>query len=472
MGESMRVFVSYRRQDARHVAGRLADRLVERFQVFMDMDTIEPGTDFTDVIRQAVEDCDVFLSVIGPQWMAVAGRGRPAPAGRPERLGGRRDRGRTAAPGAGDPGAGRRRHHAVPRRSPGRAGVAGQPPGDDHPPRVVLLRREPADRRHRAPAGHRRHSVDPAGPAPARRSTRPWSRPTTPQPWPPSSAIAGRRRSTGSNACSGSSPQHAGARDRLVEARRHLQLSTWNSQADHAAAEGRWSDAVVLLENIRSLDPNYPDLTRRLQAATAKRRVADLQTDIRSLAAAGQWAAVVAAGQELAAVDSSRADPDGLVSRAQRGARPSRLRRRCAPGGAGGPLAPPASPQWCAVSPRRRPRRRESVLDLGGGRGRRRGRGRGDRRRRGRAGRRARHRPGSGPPATVAQPNGPSGASRHPAHREHTSVSTPPPSPSATYDTSELRTHIPADILPTCSDYVPPAGDALEVKLVGALRAR
>ena len=74
MGESMRVFVSYRRQDARHVAGRLADRLVERFQVFMDMDTIEPGTDFTDVIRQAVKDCDVFLSVIGPQWMAVRPR--------------------------------------------------------------------------------------------------------------------------------------------------------------------------------------------------------------------------------------------------------------------------------------------------------------------------------------------------------------------------------------------------------------
>jgi TIR domain len=62
------VFVSYRREDTRHVAGRLADRLVERFQVFMDMDTIEPGTDFTDVIRRAVNDCDVFLSIIGTQW--------------------------------------------------------------------------------------------------------------------------------------------------------------------------------------------------------------------------------------------------------------------------------------------------------------------------------------------------------------------------------------------------------------------
>jgi hypothetical protein len=68
---SARVFVSYRREDTRHVAGRLADRLVERFQVFMDMDTIEPGTDFTDVIRRAVNHCDVFLSVIGTQWITV-----------------------------------------------------------------------------------------------------------------------------------------------------------------------------------------------------------------------------------------------------------------------------------------------------------------------------------------------------------------------------------------------------------------
>ena len=64
------MFVSYRRQDTRHVAGRLADRLVEHFDVFMDMDTIEPGTDFTDVIRQAVESCDI-LSVIGASWTTV-----------------------------------------------------------------------------------------------------------------------------------------------------------------------------------------------------------------------------------------------------------------------------------------------------------------------------------------------------------------------------------------------------------------
>ena len=171
-------------------------------------------------------------------------------------------------------------------------------------------------------------------------------------------------------------PEHGGARDRLVEARRHLQLETWNSQADHAAGEGRWADTVVLLENIRSLDPNYPDLTRRLQAATAKRRVADLQADIRNLAAAGQWAAVIAAGQELAAIDRSRADPEGLVSqaharlaeRAQRAQpyRPSRTPRPTPAPGASRPRRPwphRRRPRWLGppASPRGSPPRRRSA---------------------------------------------------------------------------------------------------------------
>ena len=49
-------------------------------------------------------------------------------------------------------------------------------------------------------------------------------------------------------------------------------------------------------------------------------------------------------------------------------------------------------------------------------------------------------------------------------------VSTPPPGASPTLDTSELRTHIPTDIRSTCAEYAPPAGDDLEIKLVGALR--
>jgi hypothetical protein len=68
------IFISYRRKQASGVAGRLYDRLADRFgeaQVFMDVASIGPGVDFTDVITRAVAACDVLLAVIGPGWLAV-----------------------------------------------------------------------------------------------------------------------------------------------------------------------------------------------------------------------------------------------------------------------------------------------------------------------------------------------------------------------------------------------------------------
>jgi hypothetical protein len=74
------VFISYRRQDAPDLAGRLYDRLEERFgedRVFMDVDSIEPGLDFSAVISRAVSSCAVLLVVIGDKWLtATDARGR------------------------------------------------------------------------------------------------------------------------------------------------------------------------------------------------------------------------------------------------------------------------------------------------------------------------------------------------------------------------------------------------------------
>jgi hypothetical protein len=56
-GEAGRIFLSYRREDTRHMAGRLADHLNFRFgpgTVFMDVDAIEPGADFMKSIAEAV----------------------------------------------------------------------------------------------------------------------------------------------------------------------------------------------------------------------------------------------------------------------------------------------------------------------------------------------------------------------------------------------------------------------------------
>ena len=67
-GERRRVFLSYRRTDTQHVAGRAADKLADRFELFMDVDTIPPGVDFADYLTRAVGGCDVLLAFIGEHW--------------------------------------------------------------------------------------------------------------------------------------------------------------------------------------------------------------------------------------------------------------------------------------------------------------------------------------------------------------------------------------------------------------------
>jgi hypothetical protein len=74
------IFVSYRRQENSGLAGRLYDRLAGHFgedQVFIDVDTIEPGVDFAEEISRAVAACEVLLAVIGPNWLTASDkRGR------------------------------------------------------------------------------------------------------------------------------------------------------------------------------------------------------------------------------------------------------------------------------------------------------------------------------------------------------------------------------------------------------------
>ena len=68
------IFISYRRADAPGHAGRLFDRLVDRFgqaSVFKDLDSMEPGADFVEVIEETVARCDALIAVIGRDWLAA-----------------------------------------------------------------------------------------------------------------------------------------------------------------------------------------------------------------------------------------------------------------------------------------------------------------------------------------------------------------------------------------------------------------
>ena len=67
------IFVSYRRTDAAGHAGRLYDQLANRFgaaNIFKDLDSMEPGADFAEVIEDTVARCDAVIVVIGSDWVS------------------------------------------------------------------------------------------------------------------------------------------------------------------------------------------------------------------------------------------------------------------------------------------------------------------------------------------------------------------------------------------------------------------
>jgi hypothetical protein len=75
------IFISYRREDSAGWTGRLTDSLKEHFgpeSIFMDIDGIELGTDFTVALHRALESCTIVLAMIGPEWATLTDKsGRP-----------------------------------------------------------------------------------------------------------------------------------------------------------------------------------------------------------------------------------------------------------------------------------------------------------------------------------------------------------------------------------------------------------
>lgn len=69
-----RIFLSYRREETAYPAGWLFDRLADQlssYEIFKDVDSIEPGDDFVAKITNAVESCEVLLALIGDRWLTI-----------------------------------------------------------------------------------------------------------------------------------------------------------------------------------------------------------------------------------------------------------------------------------------------------------------------------------------------------------------------------------------------------------------
>jgi predicted ATPase/class 3 adenylate cyclase len=71
-GAPQRVFLTYRRSDTAGYAGRLHEDLGKRLgqqNVFIDVEGIQPGANFEDVLKDAVTRCDLLLVLIGRLWL-------------------------------------------------------------------------------------------------------------------------------------------------------------------------------------------------------------------------------------------------------------------------------------------------------------------------------------------------------------------------------------------------------------------
>ena len=67
-----KIFIDYRRDDDPGSAQALFARLEQAFppeQLFIDVDSIEPGLDFVRVLNDQVAQCDVLVAVIGRDWI-------------------------------------------------------------------------------------------------------------------------------------------------------------------------------------------------------------------------------------------------------------------------------------------------------------------------------------------------------------------------------------------------------------------
>src|SRR5262249_34214979 len=71
-----KVFISYRRADQPGYAMAVYSQLEKLFkpeQLFIDVEyDIPAGSDFVKLLEKKVEECDLMLVIIGPNWLRVA----------------------------------------------------------------------------------------------------------------------------------------------------------------------------------------------------------------------------------------------------------------------------------------------------------------------------------------------------------------------------------------------------------------
>jgi hypothetical protein len=69
-----KIFICYRREDSAYPAHQIHDALTNHFgseSVIFDVHSIPYGIDFREYLKEEVSKCDIFLAVIGDQWIDI-----------------------------------------------------------------------------------------------------------------------------------------------------------------------------------------------------------------------------------------------------------------------------------------------------------------------------------------------------------------------------------------------------------------
>jgi hypothetical protein len=110
-------------------------------------------------------------------------------------------------------------------------------------------------------------------------------------------------------------PSYRDAADQRDAARRNQHSATCYQRARAAEAVGNWDSAIA--EYAAITEPGYRDVAKRLAHCTAQRQIAGLHEELRAHLHASEWVAVIAVGEDLAALGLKSAE----VSRAIKTAR-------------------------------------------------------------------------------------------------------------------------------------------------------
>lgn len=70
----MKIFINYRRDDEANISFAIANALMKEFgveNIFFDRQAIQAGSEFPDEINKALENCRIFIPIIGKKWLKI-----------------------------------------------------------------------------------------------------------------------------------------------------------------------------------------------------------------------------------------------------------------------------------------------------------------------------------------------------------------------------------------------------------------